>query len=139
MLRSRPDLMPSAVEEFLRYESPVQHGTLRIATEDMEIGGTPIPRGSMVQVCIGAADRDPEVFPDPDRLDITRADNRHLAFGHGIHFCLGAPLARLEGQIAFSTLLTRLPGIALENPDDALAWRVSGSIVRGLTKLPVRF
>lgn len=139
LLRSRPDLMPSAIEEFLRYESPVQHGTLRIAAEDMEIAGTPIPRGSVVQVCIGAADRDPAVFPAPDRLDITRADNRHLAFGHGIHFCLGAPLARLEGRIAFSTLLTRLPGIALENPDDALAWRVSGSIVRGLTKLLVRF
>ncbi|GAA5060649.1 cytochrome P450 [Thermocatellispora tengchongensis] len=139
LLRERPDLMPAAVEEFLRYDSPVERSTLRVALEDMEIAGTPIPAKSFVHVSLAAVHRDPAAFPDPDRLEIRREDNRHVAFGHGPHFCVGAPLARLEGQIAFTTLLDRLPGLALDCPPEALEWRVSGAVVRGLAALPVRF
>jgi cytochrome P450 len=139
LLRERPDLLPGAVEEFLRYDAPVQRGTFRIAVEDMEIAGTPIPRGAFVHVCIGATGRDPAVFEDPDRLDITREDSRHVAFGHGIHFCLGAPLARMEGRIAFGALLSAMPGVRLAVPVEELRWRLNGSVVRGLAELPVRF
>jgi pimeloyl-[acyl-carrier protein] synthase len=102
----------------------------------VEIGGRKIAKGAMVVVLIGAANRDPAQFSDPDRLDVARADNRHIAFGFGIHFCLGAPLARLEAQIALGTLLRRAPGLALAtaNPE----WRES-QVLRGLTALPVTF
>jgi len=130
-----PSLIQSAVEELLRYDGPVQR-TARITNADVELGEHKIPKGSMVVPVIGAANRDPAHFPDPDRLDVSRPDNRHIAFGFGIHFCLGAPLARLEGQITLGTLLHRLPRLALstERPE----WRES-QVLRGLKALPVSF
>ncbi|GAT65680.1 cytochrome P450 [Planomonospora sphaerica] len=139
LLRERPELLPGAIEEFLRYEGPVERATFRFATEDMEIAGVPVPKGGVVHVSLGAAGRDPAAFDDPDTLDVTRTGNHHLAFGHGIHFCLGAPLARLEARIAFETLLSRLPGIRLACPAEDVAWRLNGSLIRGLQALPVRF
>ncbi|XRQ14320.1 cytochrome P450 family protein [Actinomadura welshii] len=138
LLRERPDLLPAAVEELLRYDGPVQRASQRIALEDMEIAGTPIPKGAWVHVSLGAADRDPAVFDAPDRLDVTRAAKGHVAFGHGPHFCLGAPLARLEGQVAIGALLDRFPDLALAVPPDELRHHRTASIVRGLTSLPVR-
>ncbi|GIH94380.1 cytochrome P450 [Planobispora siamensis] len=138
LLQDGPELIPAAIEEFLRYDGPVERATLRFATEDMEIAGVAVPKGSVVQISLGAAGRDPALVEAPDTLDITRADVRHIAFGHGIHFCLGAPLARLEGTIAFGTLLRRLPGIALDCPVEEIGWR-AGSIIRGVQALPVRF
>jgi hypothetical protein len=123
-----------AVEELLRYEPPVS-GVLRIAKEDIPFGGTVIPAGHDVFIIIGAANRDPAVFRDPDRLDITRQDNRHLTFSGGAHFCLGAPLARLEGQIAFATLFRRFPKLELETEEQA--WRETFTL-RGLKRLRVR-
>ena len=134
-LRADPGLIGSAVEELLRYDGPVQR-TARIPSEDVTIAGRTIPKGEMVMPFIGAADRDPAQLPDPDRLDIGRADNRHIAFGWGIHFCLGAPLARLEGQIAIGTLVRRLPKLALAT--DRPQHRLSLTL-RGLTSLPVSF
>ncbi|MGH7828962.1 MAG: cytochrome P450 [Candidatus Binatia bacterium] len=134
-LRADLSLIPSAVEELLRYESPSQH-TARIAPEEMELGGKPIRKGQAVIAVMGAANRDPERFPYPDRLDITRKDNRHLAFGWAAHFCFGAPLARIEGQIAFETMLRRLPNFALE--PGLLVWRENLGL-RGLTALPITF
>jgi cytochrome P450 len=138
LLRSRPELLPAAVEELLRYDGPVERASQRVALEDMQIAGTFVPKGAWVHVSLGAADRDPAVFDDPDRLDVTRAPKRHVAFGHGIHFCLGAPLARLEGQVAIGGLLERFPGLALAVPDADLRHHRTGSIVRGLVALPVR-
>lgn len=134
-LRDEPSLIQSAVEELLRYDGPVQR-TARITNADVELGEHKIPKGSMVVPVIGAANRDPAHFPDPDRLDVSRPDNRHIAFGFGIHFCLGAPLARLEGHITLGTLLHRLPRLALstERPE----WRES-QVLRGLKALPVSF
>ena len=134
-LRGDLRLLPGAVEELLRYDSPVQR-TGRITNTDVELDGRKIAKGSLVVTAIGAANRDPAHFPDPDRLDITRRDNRHIAFGFGIHFCLGAPLARLEGQIAIGTLLRRMPGLGLAT--STLEWRES-STLRGLKNLPVTF
>jgi pimeloyl-[acyl-carrier protein] synthase len=131
-----PALIPSAIEELLRYDSPVQW-TARITNANVELGGREIPNGSMIIVAIGAANRDPSHFPDPDRLDIARSDNRHVSFGFGIHFCLGAPLARVEGQIALGTLLRRMPDLALQT-GATLDWRES-SALRGLKRLPVTF
>ncbi|MGH9499157.1 MAG: cytochrome P450 [Terriglobales bacterium] len=130
-LRSDLSLIPSAVEELLRYESPSQH-TARIAPADIELGGKKIKRKDAVIAVMGAANRDPQRFPDPDRLDITRKDNRHVAFGAGAHFCFGAPLARMEAQIAFSCLLQRLPDLKLEC--EAQTWRNNLGL-RGLTAL----
>jgi cytochrome P450 len=137
LLRRRPDLLPAAIEELLRYDGPVERASQRIALQDMEIAGTPIPKGAWVHVSLGAAARDPDVFTDPDTPDITRTGPRHLAFGHGAHYCIGAPLARVEGQIAIGTLLARFPALALAVPADQLAWHRTGSIVRGLKSLPV--
>jgi cytochrome P450 len=134
-LRETPGLIAGAVEELLRYDGPVQR-TARVPSEDVTIGGRTIGKGEMVMPFIGAADRDPAQFPDPDRLDITRADNRHIAFGWGIHFCLGAPLARVEGQIAIGTLVRRLPKLALAT--DRPEYRQSLTL-RGLKSLPVAF
>jgi cytochrome P450 len=134
-LREDPGLVAGAVEELLRYDGPVQR-TARIPSEDVVIGGRAIGKGELVMPFIGAADRDPAQFREPDRLDITRADNRHIAFGWGIHFCLGAPLARLEGQIAFQTLFPRLPKLALAT--DRPPYRQSLTL-RGLSALPVSF
>lgn len=138
LLRRRPELLPAAVEELLRHDGPVERASQRIAVEDMEIAGTPIPKGAWVHVSLGAAGRDPDVFTEPDGLDITRTGPRHLAFGHGAHYCLGAPLARVEGQIAIGTLLARFPTLTLAVPPDRLVWNRTGSIVRALTALPLR-
>jgi cytochrome P450 len=134
-LRDDPGLIASAVEELLRYDGPVQR-TARVPAEDVAIGGRTIPKGEMVMPFIGAADRDPAQFPEPDRLDIGRPDNRHIAFGWGIHFCLGAPLARVEGQIAINALVQRLPRLALAT--DRPVFRQSLTL-RGLAALPVTF
>lgn len=137
LLRSDPGLLPGAVEEFLRYDGPVNPGIARFAREDAEIAGVTVPRGATVLIASAIADRDPARFAAPERLDITRQDNAHLAFGHGIHYCLGAPLARLEGQIAIGTALRRLPGLALAVAPDELPWRPGG--LRGPEALPVTF
>src|SRR5262249_38525245 len=129
-LRADPTLLPSAVEELLRYDSPVQR-TGRITNTDVELAGRKIAKGSLVVTALGAANRDPAHFSDPDRLDIARRDNRHVAFGFGIHFCLGAPLARLEGQIAIGTLLRRMPGLRLAT--STLEWRGAPPL-RGLER-----
>jgi cytochrome P450 len=134
-LRENPPIVGSAVEELLRYDSPVQL-TARIATEDLEIGDKRVSTGDMVVLLLGAANRDPAQFLDPNILDLYRRDNRHLSFGQGIHYCLGAPLARIEGQIAFNTVLQRCPG--LEVIKEPLEWRQAVSL-RGLLALPVRF
>jgi cytochrome P450 len=138
-LREQPELLGSAVEELLRFEAPVQQPAHRVALEDITVGGVVIPAGAIVSVVIGSANRDPRRFADPDRLDVTRDASQHLSFGYGIHHCLGAPLARMEGRIAFGTLLERLPDLSLACPPEELRWK-SGSIHRrGLTALPVRF
>jgi pimeloyl-[acyl-carrier protein] synthase len=134
-LREDPALVPSAVEELLRYESPSQH-TARLAPDDVVLGGKLIRQRQAVIAVMGAGNRDPERFADPDRLDLGRPDNRHLAFGWAAHFCFGAPLARIEGQIAFSTILRRLPDLRLE--PGPLVWRENLGL-RGLTILPVAF
>jgi len=133
-LRADSSLMPSAVEELLRYESPSQH-TARLAPEDVEMGGKHIRKRQAVIAVMGAANRDPERFPEPDRLDIDRKDNRHVAFGWAAHFCFGAALARMEGQIAFETILRRLPGLTLDT-SIPLEWRHNLGL-RGLTRLPI--
>jgi cytochrome P450 len=136
-LRDDFSLTPSAVEELLRYESPSQH-TARLAPHDIEMGGKQIKKRQAVIAVMAAGNRDPERFPEPDRLDITRKDNRHLAFGWAAHFCFGAALARIEGQVAFSTLLRRLPALKLEGNPRSLSWRFNLGL-RGLTALPVSF
>jgi len=135
MLRSQPEIIGSAVEELLRFESPVQH-TARIAPADMQLAGKTIRKGSRVVAVLAAANRDPSRFPDPDRLNLVRTDNRHLAFGWAAHFCFGAPLARMEGQIAFNRLLNRLSRPVLL--DKSLSWR-SNAGLRGLTNLHIGF
>jgi pimeloyl-[acyl-carrier protein] synthase len=135
MLLDDPALMPSAVEELLRFESPIQH-TARVAPEDLTLGGKQIRRGQSVIAVIAAGNRDPERFPDPDALDLKRTDNRHLAFGWGAHYCFGAPLARIEGQVAFATLLRRLRNLQLAS--DRILWHENLGL-RGLTNLPVSF
>lgn len=136
-LRADPALLPAAVEEFLRYESPVETSTFRLASEPVRIGEVTIPAGDIVLVGLLAANRDDSRFPTADRLDFDRTDNLHLAFGHGIHHCLGAPLARLEAEVALGRLLPRFPALRLAVPSDELAWR-PGSLIRGLCTLPVR-
>ena len=134
-LRTDPALVPSGVEELLRFESPSQH-TARLAPDDVELGGRLIRRRQAVIAVMGAANRDPGRFPDPDRLDVGREDNRHVAFGWAGHFCFGAPLARIEGQIAFTTMLRRLRGMRLA--PGPLVWRRNLGL-RGLTALPIEF
>jgi pimeloyl-[acyl-carrier protein] synthase len=135
-LREDASLVPGAVEELLRYESPSQH-TARLAPAELELGGKQIRKRQAVIAVMGAANRDPERFPEPDRLDIDRKDNRHVAFGWAAHFCFGAALARIEGQIAFATLLRRFSNITLEKAAP-LRWRENLGL-RGLTSLPVTF
>jgi cytochrome P450 len=134
-LRAEPELMPVAVEELLRYESPSQH-TARLAPEDTTLGGKAIRKRQAVIAVMAAGNRDPERFPDPDRLDFDRPDNRHLAFGWAAHFCFGAPLARIEGQIAFDTLLRGFP--ELQMTDEPLVWRENLGL-RGLKSLPLTY
>ncbi|MFD1832635.1 cytochrome P450 [Streptomyces desertarenae] len=131
-------LLRTAVEELLRYDGPVELATWRFATEPLTIGGQRIGTGEPVLVVLAAADRDPDRFGDPDTLDLTRRDNPHLGYGHGIHYCLGAPLARLEGRTALSSLLGRLPDLRLAADPAELRWR-GGLIMRGLRELPVEF
>ncbi|PRY37352.1 cytochrome P450 family protein [Umezawaea tangerina] len=140
LLRGRPELVPGAVEEFLRYDSSVEHATPRFAAEDLVIAGTPVARGDVVMVALSSASRDMPVpdHGDPAELDVTRNGVRHLSFGHGIHYCLGAPLARLEAATALSTLLRRIPDLRAAAPLDELEWVPSG-IMRGPLALPVRF
>ncbi|MGW1893177.1 cytochrome P450 family protein [Streptomyces sp. NPDC002004] len=131
-------LLATALEELLRYDGPVELATWRFATEPLAIGGQRIAAGDPVLVVLAAADRDPERFGEPDTLDLARRDNQHLGYGHGIHYCLGAPLARLEGRTALATLLRRLPDLRLAAEPDDLRWR-GGLIMRGLRTLPVEF
>lgn len=137
-LRTNPSLLPSAVEELLRYTAPVSLSSPRWASEDISFHGQTIHKGEMVLVSLIAADIDPQHFTDPQLLDITRQENQHLAFGKGIHYCLGAPLARLEGQIAIGTLLQRLPNLHLTAVPEQLTW-TQNPLLRGLTSLPVAF
>jgi cytochrome P450 len=136
-LRADPSLLPGAVEELLRFANPLNHATDRYAPESLEVGGVVIPAGEPVLVVTSSANRDPARFPDPDRLDVGRDASGHVAFGHGIHYCVGAPLARLEGEIAFGALLARFPGLSLAVEPAALRWRPS-SLIHGLETLPVR-
>ena len=132
-MRDEPEMVKGGVEELLRYDGPV-HGVGRAALEDVELHGTVIRRADLVTAALPAANRDPARFPDPDRLDLARTDRHHVAFGRGIHFCLGAPLARLEGQIAIPGLLRRFPDLALADGFEPV-W--VGSFLRGLEALPV--
>lgn len=134
-LQEDRSLIPTAVEEMLRYESPSQH-TGRLAPEDVKLGGKAIRKGQAVMAVMAAANRDPERFPDPDRFDVARADNRHLAFGYAAHFCFGAALARVEGQEALEAIVRRLS--SLESQPGTLVWRNNLGL-RGLTALPVKF
>ncbi|MFJ3924565.1 cytochrome P450 [Streptomyces sp. NPDC090022] len=137
-LRADWSLLDGAVEEMLRYDGPVEGATFRFASEDLEIGGVPIGAGEAVLVSLASADRDPERFPDPDTFDIRRAPQGHLAFGHGIHFCLGAPLARMEGRIAVRSLLERFPDLAADPDAGPHEW-IPGTLIRGVKQLPVRW
>jgi cytochrome P450 len=132
-LKNEPPLITTAIEEFLRYESPIQRN-IRRAAQEFEFGGQAMKPGQLVILMLGAANRDPRQFPNPDTLDLRRKDNRHLAFGFGIHFCVGAPLARLEAPIAINTVLKRFPKLSLTTTD--LAWETKG-IFRYLKSLPV--
>ena len=133
-----PALIPHAIEEILRWDAPVPHSTFRYTTQDVGLGGTVIPAFAQVIISLAAAGRDPARSDDPDKFDILRANTSHLAFGHGIHHCLGARLARLEGLIAFTTLLGRFPAMRLAVPRSALRWgHGDGLVLRGLTELPV--
>jgi cytochrome P450 len=135
-LREDPSLTANAIEEFLRYDSSVQL-TGRVALEDVMVGTTAIAKGDGVLCLLGAANRDPAVYSDPDRLDITRPNIRPLSFGGGIHFCLGAQLARIEAEVAIATLLRRLPGLTLDDAEHP-TWRPT-FVLRGLNRLPVRW
>ena len=136
LLRENPTLSKSAIEELLRFTSPVEMATQRYAREPLTIAGTTIPRGEQVLAVIASANRDEHQFTQPGLLDLTREPNRHLAFGQGIHYCLGAPLARMEGQIAINTLLRHAPDLRLTVEPTALRWR-RGMFLRGLEQLPL--
>jgi pimeloyl-[acyl-carrier protein] synthase len=134
-LREQPALIPKAIEEMLRYDPPVQM-TVRIPTATVTVGGTEIAAGSLAFILLAAANRDPTQFPRPELFDVGREPNDHVAFGEGIHFCLGAPLARLESAIAIDSMLEKFPHLRLANPDAKLEYRGSLAL-RGLTKLPL--
>ena len=137
-VKTDPSRVSALIEEIMRYDAPVPHSTFRYAAEDITIGDVTIPAGGQVIISLAAANRDGTHFPESEEFDVARRDNRHLAFGHGIHFCLGAPLARLEGNIAFTTLLQRFPDIRLAVPSEDLHWgHGDGLVLRGLTELPV--
>ncbi|WP_237479520.1 cytochrome P450 family protein [Lichenibacterium dinghuense] len=137
-LRADPSLTPAAIEELLRFTNPVEAVAMRYTREPVEIGGVAIPARATVMALISSANRDPEAFPDPDRLDIRREGRSHLALGAGSHYCLGASLARLEARVAFEALLARFPRLRLDGPRDAVRWRPQG-VLRGLNSLPVRW
>lgn len=136
LLQNNPELIHTAIEESLRYEGPVEFSTSRWAYEDLEFKGITMKKGDLVIIALNSANRDPEQFQDPDIFDITREKSKHLAFGAGIHLCLGAPLARLEGEIAIISLLQRYPNIKLQVNKDELEWR-PGMIVRGVKEIPL--
>jgi hypothetical protein len=134
-VKADPAQLGPLVEEIMRYDAPVPHATFRYAAEDIEVGGLTIPKGGQVIINLAAANRDGARFSDAERFDVGRADNRHLAFGHGIHFCLGAPLARMEGVIALGSLLDRFPDLRLAVPSDDLHWgHGDGLVLRGSTR-----
>ena len=138
VLRAHPEQIPSAVEELLRYDAPVPHSTFRYALDEVELGGVTIPAGAQVIISLASANRDTSRCPNGETLDISSADTRHLAFGHGIHYCLGAGLARLEAQLALGSLLARFPELRLAQADGLLSWgHGDGLVLRGLTRLPV--
>ena len=137
-LRSDPAKLAIAIEELLRYDAPVPHSTFRYAVAPVDIGEVTIPAGAQVIICLAAANRDSGQYAEPEELDLDRAESRHLAFGHGIHHCLGAPLARIEGQLALGSLLRRFPMLRLAVPVDELHWgHGDGLVLRGLSELPV--
>ena len=137
-LRADPTISPKAIEELLRYDAPVPHSTFRYTVEPVNIGGVAVPAGAQVIICLAAANRDSNRYTTPERLELDRAETRHLAFGHGIHHCLGAPLARMEGQLALGSLLGRFPQLALAVPVEDLHWsHGDGLVLRGLSELPV--
>jgi cytochrome P450 len=147
-MKAEPEVIPAAVEELLRYCAPVINPAPRFAREDIEIAGQMIRKGDVVLVALASANHDESHFSDPEELDIARQMNRHIAFGQGIHYCLGAPLARLEGEVAFATLLRRMPNLRLAIPRDQISWRGGTSLallayppenLRGVTSLPVEF
>jgi cytochrome P450 len=137
-LRADPELTKPAIEELLRHSGPVEGSTDRYASEDIEINGVTIPRGEMVYVMLASANRDAARFAEPDSVDLTRDTRQHVAFGQGIHYCLGAPLARLEGQIAIGSLIQRFPKLRLNAPVESLVWK-PGLLIRGMAHLPVTF
>jgi cytochrome P450 len=137
-LQEDPNLLKTAIEEMLRYYGPVEMSLTRWVRQDTELGGQRLRRGEQLMALLASANHDGEQFPNPEVFDISREPNRHAAFGTGIHSCLGATLARLEGQIAFATLLSRLPDLALAIPRDEIRWR-DATFLRGLTQLPVTF
>ncbi|HEV7707505.1 MAG TPA: cytochrome P450 [Asanoa sp.] len=139
LLLRTPELLPSAVEELLRFDGPLPVASPRIATEDLEYRGVQIPAGSIVGVAINAANHDPDAFADADRLDLSRERGPHMGFGHGVHYCLGVTLARIEAQIGIGALLRRLPGLRLALPVEELRRLPAASPFRGLIDLPVRF
>ena len=136
-LRQDPSLLPAAVEELLRFTNPVNHANDRFTTDDVPVGDVVIPAGEWVLPATSSANRDPGRFPDPDRLDLSRDTSGHVAFGHGVHYCLGAPLARMEAEVALGALLARFPRISLAVPAEELRWRPV-SVMNGLESLPVR-
>ncbi|WP_326554058.1 cytochrome P450 family protein [Micromonospora sp. NBC_01813] len=139
LLRTRPELLPVAIEELLRFDGPLPIASPRVATEDLDYDGVRIPRGAAVGVVLNSADRDPDHFTDPDRLDVTSERGPHLGFGHGVHYCLGVSLARMETRIGIGALLRRLPDLRLAVPVDQLHRLPPASPFRGLLELPVSF
>ncbi|MDG4825452.1 cytochrome P450 [Asanoa sp. WMMD1127] len=139
LLIEQPELLPHAIEELLRFDGPLPVASPRIATEDLDFQGVRIPEGSVVGVVINSANHDPAQFEDPDRLDLRRERGPHLGFGHGVHYCLGVSLARMEAQIGIGELLRRMPGLALGKPVEELRRLPAASPFRGLIELPVTF
>ena len=138
LLSKEPERMAAAIEEFIRYSAPVPHATFRVSTEPVELDGVKIPAGKQVLVCLGGANHDPDLRDDSELLDVTRPPKPHLGFGHGPHFCLGAPLARLEARVAFTALLERFPHLRLAVRREDLRWsHGDGLVLRGLAELPV--